>query len=229
MSLDIDVRHMHQTKRRKVELAFACSIPATGLIGLYGPSGIGKSSVLRWLAGLENPDQGRISYTGVPWMDKEGKLSLSPALRRVGMVFQENNLFPNMTVERNLSYVSPNGNIPDDVSALLDQMGLRNLMAAYPAELSGGQKQRVALLRALCHHPQVLLLDEPFSALDDGTIGLLIQEIKAICARRQLLVLFVTHRKDVLFALAEKVVHYAKQGEVRIGSPEEVISPTSWG
>ena len=159
------------------------------------------------IAGLETPDRGKIAFNDELWYSSDHKVNVSVGDRKLGFVFQDYNLFPNMTVEKNLKYASADGTIPKRITALLNSVGLSSLLGAYPNELSGGQRQRIALLRALCQEPELLLLDEPFSALDDEAIAELIQEIKLIQESLNTTIIVVSHRKDVIFKMANYVVH----------------------
>ena len=136
------------------------------LVTLYGPSGAGKTTVLRMLCGLSTPDEGRISVRGQPWLDSAKKINLKPQHRDIGIVFQDYALFPNLTVKENLRYALKQDQPDAIVNELLEMMELTNLHDKKPELLSGGQRQRVALARAIVRKPRILLLDEPMSALD---------------------------------------------------------------
>lgn len=173
---------------------------------IYGKSGIGKSTVLRMIAGLETPNAGFIRLGDEIWFDHQQNINKTIAQRQPGFVFQDFNLFPNMSVHRNLTYAS-NGPITSEIQEVMKVVGLMSLINNYPHELSGGEKQRVSIVRALCQEPKLLLLDEPFSALDDEAIGDLIREIKIIQEKMGTTVIMISHRKDVIFEMADHVVH----------------------
>ncbi|MEM7039289.1 MAG: ATP-binding cassette domain-containing protein, partial [Bacteroidota bacterium] len=142
------------------------SVAEGELLAIYGPSGAGKTSVLRMIAGLDRPEKGKIEVDGQLWADLGQKLHLRPQDRNVGMVFQDYALFPNMTARENIAFgLAEKGEIQwvDDLLSMMEMAGLAD---RRPGRLSGGQQQRVALARALARKPAVLLLDEPLSALD---------------------------------------------------------------
>ena len=132
----------------------------TGITGLFGPSGGGKTTLIDMVAGIRKPDRGRVSLDGEALFDKSAGVNLAPEKRRIGYVFQDGLLFPHMTVRQNLLYGvhGSSGAVFGDISALL---GLEELLERYPATLSGGEKQRTAIGRALLSDPRVLLMDEP--------------------------------------------------------------------
>lgn len=221
--LDINLHKSYSSGRRKVDIDCAAVIEGSITTALYGKSGIGKSSVLRMIAGLESPDSGKIVFNGVTWFSSEEKINVPVAKRKLGFVFQDYNLFPNMTVEQNLKYASENGNINQTIKQILEVTGLTALLKSYPHELSGGQKQRVAIVRALSQSPDLLLLDEPFSALDDEAIHDLIEQIKTIQQQFRMMIIVISHRKDVIFEMAESVVYLKPNGKVLHGSPEVLL------
>jgi molybdate transport system ATP-binding protein len=220
--LKVDLHKSFKTKRRTTSIQFSYTFPESGSIGIYGSSGVGKSTLLRMIAGLERPDSGTVSFNDVVWFDSNKKINASIANRKTGYVFQDYNLFPNMTVKRNLEYASTTGTISSEVTQILKASGLEDLLNSYPSELSGGQQQRVALIRSLCYQPRILLLDEPFSALDDDSIGIIIQEMNRIKKDHPLLIIMVSHRRDVLAAMCDNILHYKGQGEVEVFTPEEM-------
>jgi putative spermidine/putrescine transport system ATP-binding protein len=189
------------------------------LIALLGPSGCGKTTTLRLLAGLEDADTGRITVGG---RDITG---LSAAKRDMGMVFQAYSLFPHMTVRQNVAFglrLRKVGTAQRDERALemLELVGLSAQAGRYPHQLSGGQQQRVALARALAIEPQVLLLDEPLSALDAKVRAQLRDEIRRIQLEVGITTLFVTHDQEEALAIADRV------GVMRDGRLEQLAPPT---
>ncbi len=199
------------------------SIRSGELVTLYGPSGAGKTSILRMLSGLSTPDDGQISVSGNTWYDAKKKINLKPQLRNVGIVFQDYSLFPNMTVKGNLEYALAKGQSHRIVDELLELMELTNLYDKKPVLLSGGQRQRVALARALVRKPAVLLLDEPMSALDT-TLRLKIQDyILKVHRQYHLTTILVSH--DILEVIRlSKYVFLIERGRIiNQGAPADVL------
>lgn len=141
-------------------------VPSEKITALFGPSGSGKSSILRLISGLEKADSGMIRKREEVWYDESKAINIPPQQRSVGFVFQDFALFPHLTVERNVTYGIKEKRRLKEAKDLLSLVGLSGYERYYPAQLSGGQKQRVALIRALARRPDILLLDEPLSALD---------------------------------------------------------------
>jgi sulfate transport system ATP-binding protein len=194
-------------------------------LALLGPSGSGKTTLLRVLAGLEQPDAGEVRFEG------EDFLSLPVRRRKVGMVFQHYALFRHMTVAQNIAFglaVRPRAERPgrDEiarrVSELLDLVQLEGLEKRYPAQLSGGQRQRVALARALAIEPRMLLLDEPFGALDAQVRRELRRWLREVHDRAGVTTVFVTHDQEEALDLADRVA-IMREGElIQLGAPNEV-------
>lgn len=219
--LKFNVHKSYRSKKRKIEISCNGILNLGITTAIYGHSGVGKSTVLRILSGLEKPDHGEIHHGDQVWYNDQ--VCLSPKQRKVGYVFQDFNLFPNMTVKRNLQYAGQNRRISSEIEDLMQATGLIELLNEYPNTLSGGQKQRVAIVRALCQSPDILFLDEPFSALDDDSIRLLIDEIDEIQRRKPMTVALISHRKDVVFAMAKEVILMHKQGACVQGEPGELL------
>lgn len=186
-------------------LQVAGKIPKGSLIALFGGSGEGKTSILRMLAGLMKPDSGKIQVDDEYWLDTDQRLHLPPQQRRVGFLFQEYALFPNMSVRRNLSYALEKGQDDSIVEELIAIMELGELQHQKPNSLSGGQKQRVALARALIRKPPILLLDEPLSALDYDMRQKLRSYILTLHQRYQLTTLLVSHDPEEIQQMADEV------------------------
>jgi molybdate transport system ATP-binding protein len=170
------------------------------VLALIGASGAGKSSILRVIAGLEPQVTGTLRFDGVTWQDPS--TFVPPHRRRVGWVPQDGLLFPHLDVRQNLAY---SGAPPADVSDMAARLQLTHLLERAPRHLSGGERQRVALGRALLARPRLLLLDEPFAALDPELRGQLGTEIAGICAERRLTMVIVTHHPADVGALGAEV------------------------
>lgn len=189
-----------------IPLAASFSCEPGKIMALFGPSGSGKTTILRTIAGTCRPAAGRISVGSEAWFDTGRGFCLPPQQRRVGMVFQSYALFPHLNALDNIQAAM--GEVPADerrtrAEGLLDLLHLDGLGSRRPAELSGGQQQRVALARALAREPRVLLLDEPFSAVDRVTREGLYAEIAALRARLRMPVVLVTHDLNEAMRLAD--------------------------
>jgi molybdate transport system ATP-binding protein len=194
---------------------------------LFGPSGSGKTTILRCIAGLEQPERGSISLGGQTWFDADRQVSLRPQARGIGFLFQEYALFPHLTIERNIGYGLIGLDGPERrkrVAMLLEMLELTGLGVRYPHQLSAGQQQRVALARAVAPRPKLLLLDEPLSALDAPTRQTLRRELRGILTELNTPTILVTHDPLEAVALADQAVILV-DGEVRQqGAVHEVFS-----
>jgi molybdate transport system ATP-binding protein len=180
-------------------------LPDKSLTMLVGPSGSGKTTLLRLLAGLETPTEGRLVVNNTVWTDTENRIFLPPQDRAIGYVFQDAALFPNMTVRQNLYYAAPKRQraFADE---LLDRAGLLAFANQKPTRLSGGQRQRVALARALVRKPAILLLDEPFAALDRTANQDLRQLLLQLHHDLGMTTLMVSHHDTDMQPLADQVL-----------------------
>jgi molybdate transport system ATP-binding protein len=198
------------------------SLKVRSTVALVGPSGAGKTTVLRAAAGLLKPQSGRISAAETTWFDSERSIFLAPDRRRVGLVFQDYALFPHMTVRQNIEYSRRHA-----ADEYLDRFTIGHLEHAYPTSLSGGERQRVALARALARDPDVLLLDEPLSALDAHTKADVRSELQQLLAGLAIPVLLVTHDFDDAAALADRI-GVIVDGKLRqIGTAGELVAHPS--
>jgi len=184
-----------------IDLALACA-PGR-LLSLVGPSGAGKTSILRALAGLERPHAGRITLDGQTWVDTAQGICLAPQKRRVGYVFQEFTLFPHLTIRENAAFAAQDRRTADE---LLKRLKIWHLREARPEKISGGERQRAAICQALARSPHVLLLDEPFSALDALTRRNLREELKALKAELNIPIIHVTHDIREALYLGDEVL-----------------------
>ena len=219
----------------KVEIRAAAPIPLDlsfevsrgEVLALVGPSGSGKSTTLRTIAGFWRPETARVEVGGTPWLETASRCRLLPHRRRAGVVFQDFALFPHMTALGNVAAAM--GDLPARVRAseagrLLELVHLGSLEHRRPAELSGGQKQRVALARALARRPEVLLLDEPFSAVDRATRARLHDELIGLRAQLSMPVVIVTHDIGEAQLLADRMVVIDRGAVVAQGTTAEVMS-----
>lgn len=176
------------------------------ILALLGASGCGKSMTLKCIAGIETPDRGKIVLDGRVLFDSEKKINLSPQKRRVGYLFQNYALFPHMTVYQNIaSGVSKKEGRDQIVREKIKSLFLEGLEHKYPAQLSGGQQQRVALARILVNEPEILMLDEPFSALDGYLRWQMELELAETLKSYPKTTLFVSHNRDEVYRLCQKV------------------------
>jgi len=220
----IDVQKKLRGADGDLNLHFETRIDTGEFITLYGPTGSGKSSILRMVAGLMRPDEGRISVDEEAWYDSEKRFDLPPQKRHVGMVFQEYSLFPNMTVRQNLRFALNKEDDDAIVDELLDVAELKNLQDRRPHLLSGGQRQRVALARALVRKPAVLLLDEPLSALDRKMRARLQDYIMMFHARMQLTTILVTHDLSEAIVMSKRML-VLESGKVGRDCPPDELLP----
>lgn len=201
---------------RSFELELRLEVDRT--VALVGPSGAGKTSVLRAIAGLVRPRQGRIALGADVWLDTARKLFRKPDERRVGLVFQEYALFPHLTVRQNVAYAGK-----ERADELLERLRISQLAEARPPSLSGGERQRVALARALARRPGVILLDEPLAALDAHTKGTVRAELQELLHELALPTILVTHDFEDAAALADQVGVLVDGGLRQFAAPSELV------
>lgn len=203
-------------------------VPRGRTLALLGPSGCGKTTVLRMIAGLERPDRGTVTLADVPLVAPG--IDMRPELRRIGMVFQDGALFPHMTVADNVGYGLGRKPAADRVAAVLARVDLSGYEDRMPATLSGGQAQRVALARALVPEPDVLLLDEPFAALDAELRIRVRAEVAALLRSLDITALFVTHDQEEAFIVGDEVAVMRDGRILQVGKPHEVYDRpvSSW-
>jgi molybdate transport system ATP-binding protein len=207
------VRHFH----------FTFELAEGEVLGLTGVSGAGKTTLLRLIAGLTQPASGKIVMNGEVWFDSAAGIQLPPQKRKIGFVFQEYALFPNMTVRENIAYASGAGQGSPTVDELLDLMGLADLHSRKPDALSGGQRQRVAVARALASKPALLLMDEPLSALDSATRTRLQDDLFRIHDKFKIGILLVTHDVAEMFKLCRRVAIVENGAIARYGTPDQMF------
>lgn len=186
MALTVNIQK--QLNHFGLHTSFSCN--AGELTAIVGPSGSGKTTLIRLIAGLEEPDRGIITLNDRVWADTDTRRFLPTHKRKIGLVFQEYTLFPHMTVRKNINYGASDS---DKADALMDTFGIRHLANQRPSAISGGERQRTAFCQALAREPDLLLLDEPFSALDQATRSFLCEVLADLKAILNIPILHVTH------------------------------------
>jgi molybdate transport system ATP-binding protein len=198
-----------------------------GITILFGPSGAGKTTLLDCIAGMTDAEQGRIAVGARVLFDSEEGINLSAVHRKIGYVFQDLALFPHLAVEANVAYGLGELKAEDRkqrVAGALASMGISELRARHPAELSGGERQRVALARALVTQPSVLLLDEPLAALDMPVRMKIAEDLRRSIQALPIPVLYVTHSRDEVFMLGERMLMLERGKIIAEGTPHQVMS-----
>ena len=199
MTLQISIK-----KRLKYfDLAVDMTCSDGELVALIGPSGSGKTTLVRLIAGLDRPDEGRIVYDSETWFDSARNIDLPPRLRRLGYVFQDYTLFPHLNLRENVLFATHDRR---EAEGLLSTFGIAHLSDRKPAGVSGGERQRCAICQALARKPRVLLLDEPFSALDFATRRKLGKELQGLKEQAAFPMVYVTHDIQEAYALADGIV-----------------------
>jgi molybdate transport system ATP-binding protein len=211
----------------ELRLDVELDVRAGECLALAGPSGAGKTSVLRVAAGLLRPERGRVDANGETWLDTESGVDVPAERRRCGYVFQHYALFPHLSAWQNVAYALDGGRRGErrrSALELLDRFGLGSLADARPQTLSGGERQRVALARALAREPEVLLLDEPLSALDARTRAAAARELSRVLAASEAPALLVTHDFTEAAQLGDRVGIVDAGRVVQEGTPSELAA-----
>jgi molybdate transport system ATP-binding protein len=193
---------------------------------LFGYSGAGKSTTFQMIAGLMQPDNGSILLNDRVLYDSAAKIDLAPQKRHLGYLFQDLALFPHMTVRQNVLYGASGRTSEEKEDAaeeMLRRFRMSGLSRRFPGQISGGQKQRVALARALAGHPQALLLDEPFSALDTPVRRDMRNMVMEIQRSFRIPVILVTHDADEAEAIADRMIVYSSGRVLQTGTPDEIF------
>jgi molybdate transport system ATP-binding protein len=184
-----------------LDISFSC--PAKNMMVMIGPSGSGKTTIIRMLAGLDSPDEGKVIFGDEIWFDSSMRINVSPQKRRLGYVFQDYTLFPHLTLYDNAAFAAVNKREVDELFELFKISHLRN---RKPHKVSGGERQRCAICQALARHPRMLLLDEPFSALDAITRRGLREELKNLKGGLSFPIIYVTHDITEALYLADEIM-----------------------
>jgi molybdate transport system ATP-binding protein len=220
--------HFRKTHARETEFTLEVDFSApAGFNIVFGSSGAGKTTLLDCIVGLSTPDSGSIRIGTRVLFDAHSGTNVPVRDRKVGYVFQDLALFPHLTVERNVGYGLQHLDRDDReqrISGILDALRIRELRLRRPREVSGGERQRVALARSLVTDPCVLLLDEPLAALDSPTKGLILDDLRRWNEAHRIPILYVTHSREEVFALGERVLVLDRGRVLAQGTPHDVIN-----
>lgn len=222
MSIEVNIEKKFKGFHLRVQFS-----TQSGMLGILGASGCGKSMTLKCIAGIETPDQGEIKVNGRIVYSSEKKINCKPQQRKVGYLFQNYALFPNMTVEKNIACGIPKEGKQQQesiVKEMLEQFHVQDLGKRLPGELSGGQQQRVALARIFASRPEVLLLDEPFSALDEYLKESLEIELKKTLQNYAGDAIMVSHSRDEIYNLCENILVLDKGQDLLLGKTKDVFA-----
>jgi len=205
--LDIDVVKNINSASGDAQLRIKASVNDRMITGVYGNSGEGKTSLFNMIAGFLKPNKGRIDFNKVNWYSSANKNAVKTKFRNIAYLFQDSNLYPHFTVRENIAYaIDKNKSKRIDIDGLLEEMGVVKLAARYPHQLSGGQVQRVALARALAQEAKIILMDEPFSALDFENKLKMYGLIENFQKKYGLCILLITHDINDLFRLCKELI-----------------------
>ena len=207
-----------------LEVDFALS---PGVTILFGASGAGKTTLLDCLAGLIRPDSGHIAFANESWFDQRLRINIPVRARGIGYVFQDLALFPHLSVEQNVQYGISRLDASERrarTDAVLESFRIAHLRGRKPGEISGGERQRVALARALVTDPRLLLLDEPLAGLDAPTKSKIVDDLRAWNSAHRIPILYVTHDREEVFALGERVLALENGQIIAQGTPHEVMT-----
>jgi molybdate transport system ATP-binding protein len=218
--------HFAATRRYSGFTLDAAFDAGSGITALFGPSGSGKSTIIRLMAGLEKPDDGQILLDDAVLADQRKGIFLPPHKRRIGLVFQDGQLFPHLSVRANLLYgrfFTKPAHRRFALDAVVDVMAIGHLLKRRPGHLSGGERQRVAMGRAILMSPRLLLMDEPLASLDQARKEDIIPFIAKLNAEFSIPVLYVSHAKDEVSRLASQVITLSSGRVAMCGNPGDVL------
>lgn len=199
--MTISASFKRRLKYYDLDLSFTCA--TNKMIVMIGPSGGGKTTIIRMLAGLETPDEGQVIFGEEVWFDSTRRINVTPQKRRLGYVFQDYNLFPHLNLLDNAAFAAVD---KKEVDELFELLKISHLRKRKPHMVSGGERQRCAICQALARHPRLLLLDEPFSALDVVTRRGLREELKSLKGRLSCPIIYVTHDIHEALFLADEIL-----------------------
>ena len=219
MSLRVEIKK--KVKNFQLDIAFETD---GGCLGILGASGCGKSMTLRCIAGIMTPDEGHIELNGRVLYDSKKKINVRPQARGVGYLFQNYALFPNMTVRENIAFAFGKEKEKDFLEELLERFYLTEVAELYPSVLSGGQHQRTAMARMLAAKPDVILLDEPFSALDSFLRQEMEREVQQVLQSFGGVSILVSHNKEEIFRLTQKCMVMERGKIAEIGDTKEIFA-----
>ncbi len=216
MLWDVSLQKTYKSQQHQFDIDVSFQSNASRLV-LFGPSGAGKTQLLKMLSGLTTPDHGHIRFNHIDLFNSSEGMCTTPQERALAYVFQEYALFPHLTVMQNIAFSlskswfnpAPQFSHPD-VDNWLDKFELRALAHQFPHQLSGGQSQRVALARALVMRPKAILLDEPFSALDESLRQSLRQELSQVQAQLNIPMILISHNPDDVASFGDEIIEISK-------------------
>ncbi|MFK8005521.1 MAG: sulfate/molybdate ABC transporter ATP-binding protein [Saprospiraceae bacterium] len=222
--IEINIQKKLNAPSGKMLLDFKTEIEQGQFVTLYGKSGAGKTSTLRILAGLLKPDSGKVSIHGNVLLDFSKKINLPPQKRKIGFVFQDYALFPNMTILENLSFALRKNQSKKILNELIEIMEIGDLQNQKPHRLSGGQQQRVAVARALVQKPELLLLDEPLSALDEEMRSKIQKYILQVHREFNLTTILISHDLAEVLKMSDQVLILNQGKIIQSGHPIDIFS-----
>jgi molybdate transport system ATP-binding protein len=216
--MTISASFKRRLKYYDLDLSFTCA--TNKMMVMIGPSGGGKTTIIRMLAGLETPDEGQVIFGEEVWFDSTRRINVTPQKRRLGYVFQDYNLFPHLNLLDNAAFAAVD---KKEVDELFELLKISHLRKRKPHMVSGGERQRCAICQALARHPRLLLLDEPFSALDVVTRRGLREELKSLKGRLSCPIIYVTHDINEAFFLADEILPVV-EGKNDVGWMQRTIT-----